>query len=148
MPRSLKVSRRPFIAFAIVLSPLVVIFGVVLVEKGFRSDLIVPALLPFVLYAVILTSICSKRVVVSAEGIEITSYFVCRRFIPFSEIQRSAVQILAEREHPIFIAVFTHSSGPPAAVINLKPFRREDVAWLCALPELKATMFPGLTQPA
>lgn len=148
MSRSLKVSRRPFIAIAVVLSPLVVIFSVLLVQKGFRSDLIFPSLLPFILYAAIMTAICSQRVVVDEEGIAITSFFVFRRFISFAEVQRSEVQILAERDHPISIAIYTKKSGAPAMTISLKPFRQEDVAWLCALPKLRTNTYAGFKKSA
>lgn len=145
MPRSLRFSPRPFIAIGIVLSPLVIIWGIVLVQKGFRSDLIFPALLPFLLYGAIMATICSRRVVINEEGITVISYFIRRIFIPFSEIQGSEIQILAERGHPLSLSIYLKEESSPAATLNLKPFLQEDVAWLCSLPELKIHTFSGLT---
>jgi hypothetical protein len=147
MNRRLRVSRRPFVVFAIVLSPVVLIWLLVLVKKGFRSDLILPAILPFLLYAAIMMLICSRRVTVSRDGITVCSYFVLKSFIPFAAIDHSAVQIFAERDHPAWVTVYyMHGKKRRRLSMSLKPYRKEDVAWLCALPEIKAETHAGFTK--
>jgi len=149
MKRSLRITRRPFIAIGIVLSPVAAICLFALVRSGFRSDLVLPALLPFALYAVLMFTICSKRVSVAGDGITISSYFLFGRFIPFNEIDHSEVQILAERDHPAFIAVnYKDGAKHRTLSLSLKPYHKEDVAWFCALPEIKARTFAGLTKSA
>ena len=74
--------------------------------------------------------------------------FFLKKSIRFSDIQRSEVQILAERDHPAWITIFRAGKGRPALSLSLKTYRKEDAAWLCALPEIKAKWFAGFTKKA
>ncbi|HYG34995.1 MAG TPA: hypothetical protein VEC99_09435 [Clostridia bacterium] len=134
---------------AIVLSPVAMISMSVLVQKGFRSDLLVAAALPFLLYAAIMLTICSTRVSVSRNGIGVSSYFVFNRFVPFADIDHSEVQILAERDHPAFVAVhYREGEKERTLTLSLKPYHKEDAAWFCGLPEIKAKKYGGFTKRA
>jgi hypothetical protein len=144
MSRSLRISPRPFIAFAVVLSPIVVIWMLVLWKNGFRSDLILPGLLPFLLYGVVMTVICSRMVSVDGDSVTVTSFFVRKQSVPFSEIERSDLQYLGERDFPISIRI--HAQGGRSIMVRLKPFEKVDVAWFCALPHLKAVAHRGFTR--
>jgi len=149
MNRSLRVSPRPFVGLAIVLSPVVLIWLFVLVRKGFRSEDLLAGVLLFLLYSAVMTAICSIRVSVSQEGITVRSYFVLRRFIPFAAIDHSEVQILAERDHPVCIDVCYRDGEKDRRLgMSLKAYRKDDVAWFCALPEIRAHIHPGFTKKA
>ncbi len=149
MNRSLRIARRPFIAIGIVLSPVVLICLFNLVRSGFRSNLVLPAVLPFGMYAVLMLTICSTRVSVAHDGITVSSYFLFSRFIPFAALEHSDVQILAERNRPAFVVVHYRDGEMERTVgFSLKPYDKDDVSWFCALPEIKAKKYPGFTKRA
>jgi hypothetical protein len=145
--RTLKPSARPFIVFAIILSPLSV-FGVYdYFEHGrpFSYSLQV-ALLPVALYVLFIALISSVRVSVSSDGITITRWYALKQFIPFAEVDHSDVQILAERSWPVQITIY--SKHRRLAQLGLKAVQQKDAAWLCSLAELKCVTHPGLTRRA
>ena len=147
MNRSLRIARRPFVAFAVVLSPLVLLGLVSLIRTGFRSDLVLATMIPFVLYAAVMLAICSTRVTVVNDGINVSAYFLFNRFIPFAAIEHSEVQILAERDHPAFLTVhYREGERQRKLSLSLKPYDRDDVAWFCALPEMRGRTHPGFTK--
>lgn len=149
MNRSLRITRRPFIAFGIVLSPVVLICLFNYVRSGYRSDLLVPVVLTFGLYAVVMLTICSTRVSVADDGIMVSSYFLFSRFVPFAAIDYSVVQILAERDHPAFLVVHYRDDEKQRTLsLRLKPYHKDDVAWFCALPQMKAETHAGFTKRA
>jgi hypothetical protein len=141
MNRSLQASRRPFIAFTVVLSPVVLIWLFVCVQKGFRRDLLQAGLLLLVLYLVILVAAYSQHVSVSEHGLDIVCLCVSRRFIPFEQIDHSNVQVLLERDWPVSLTIYGNRQRTPLARIGLKAIRKEDAAWLCSLPEIKAVNY-------
>ncbi len=89
-----------------------------------------------------------RAVVVTDREIVRISMFFLKKSIKFSEIERSEVQILAERDHPAWLTIFRTGKDKPAMGLSLKTYRKEDVAWLCALPEIKAKWFAGFTKKA
>jgi hypothetical protein len=113
---------------------------------GRRADLLQFALLPVGLYVILLAVISSVSISVSDAGITITRWYVSKQFIPFSEVDHSDVQILAERDWPIQIKI--HSKHRVLAQLGLKGIQREDAAWLCSLPQLQCIIHPGLTRRA
>ena len=118
-----------------------------LVRSGYRKNLIFAAALPIIVYALITATIWSTRITVTTTGIAFQSFFVRRKFVSFKDIDHSDVQVLAEREHPAFCSVY-YQDGAEIRVLllNLKPYRKEDVAWFCALPELRTVTHPGFTR--
>jgi hypothetical protein len=115
-------------------------------EHGRRPDLLQSALVPLALYVVLLALISSVGISVSDAGITITRWYVLKEFVPFSEVDHSDVQILAERDWPVQIKI--HSKHVLLAQVGLKTIRRADAAWLCSLPQLKCAIHPGLTRGA
>ena len=113
------------------------------IAKGFRTEDLPPLAIPIVLYAILSLSVSSKKVTITADGITVSSTFT-ERSIPFSRIDRTKVQILAERDHPVMAYIHTTEEGPPL-LINLKPYRQEDVMWLVNLPAMKCSIYRGLT---
>jgi hypothetical protein len=147
MTRRLRIARRPFVAIGIVLAPLVLLGVANLIRHGVRSDLVLATIVPFGLYAVIMLTICSTRVSVVNDGIDVSAYFLFNRFVPFEAIDHSDVQILAERDHPAFVTVhYRDRDGERKVRLSLKPYDRDDVTWFCALPGIKARTHPGLTR--
>jgi len=145
--RSLRITPRPFLALGIVLSPVALLGMVGVVRGGFRSDLLLMAISPFGLYAAVMLAICSTRITVIDDGINVSSYFVFARFIPFGAIDHSDVQIVAERDHPALVTIhYRDGKSVRRLSLSLKSYRREDVAWLCALPEMRARTHPGFTK--
>jgi hypothetical protein len=113
---------------------------------GRRADLLQPALLFLGLYVAVMALISSVRITVSDAGITITRWYISKQFIPFSEVDHSDVQILAERDWPMQIRI--HSKHRVLAQLGLKVIQRVDAAWLCSLPQLKCITHPGLTRRA
>ena len=62
-------------------------------------------------------------------------------------IDHSNVEILAEKDHPAFVAVHYREGGKERTLsLSLKPFHKEDVAWFCALPGLKSQTYAGFAK--
>jgi hypothetical protein len=111
-----------------------------------RQDVLESALLPLARSVILLAFISSVSISVSDDGITITRWYVSKHFLPFSEVDYSDVQILAERDWPIQIKI--HSKHRVLAQLGLKGIQREDAAWLCSLPQLQCIIHPGLTRRA
>ncbi len=148
MKKILKPSPRPFIGFGIVVSPILLIGLWIFAQHGFRVDDLPAVLLPLLLYASFAIAIMGRSVLVTDKEIVRTSMFFLKKRIAFSEIQRSEVQILGERDHPAWITFFRTGKDKQVMSLSLKTYRKEDVAWLCALPELKAKWYAGFTKKA
>ena len=147
MNRSLKLSRRPFIALGIVFGivELCVFYGYI--QSGFRPDFLLRLTFPILLYIAVMISICGTRIHVSSTGISVTTLFVSKRFISFGEIDHSTVQVLVEPDHPIWISIYG-INRKKLIKFGLKSFDPKDVSWFCSLPEMKVTFHPGLTGKA
>jgi len=148
MNRTLHASRRPLIALGVFYAPLSVLGLYAYVQSNFRPDRLAVAVLFPILYAATMAIIYSTRVRVSDTGITITTWYVMNRFIPFSEISHSSVQILAERDWPVSMSIFGENRHIPLGRISLKAIRKEDAAWLCSLPQVRPVIHPGLTKRA
>ncbi len=146
MKKILKPSPRPFIGFGIAVSPIFVIGFWIFAQHGFRVEDLPAILFPLLLYASFAIAIMGRSVVVTDKEIVRTSMFFLQKRIKFSEIWRSEVQILGERDHPAWLIIFRTGEDRPALSLSLKTYRKEDVAWLCAMPELKAKWFAGFTK--
>jgi hypothetical protein len=90
--------------------------------------------------------VTAQRVTVSPEGISIEIWFVLKRFIPFGDIDHSDVQILAEPDWPVMLSIFKAGHSKPMETIRLKAIRKEDAAWLCSLPQIRAVIHPGMAK--
>ncbi|HLE41328.1 MAG TPA: hypothetical protein VI956_07470 [Nitrospirota bacterium] len=148
MKKILKPSPRPFIGFGIVVAPFFALGLWIFAQHGFRVDDLPAVLFPLLLYAGFAIAMMGRAVAVTDKEIVRTSMFFLKKSIRFSDIQRSEVQILAERDHPAWITIFRAGKGRQALSLSLKTYRKEDVAWLCALPEIKAKWFAGFTKKA
>jgi hypothetical protein len=82
------------------------------------------------------------EIVLSGQAIAYRSLF-SRRVVSWSDVRRSEVQVgigsYSDRFKPMFrLVVHTHGQrADRPLVINLKPFRREDIRTLLNMPELK-----------
>jgi hypothetical protein len=132
--------------FAILLAPLSLLGFYNYFRHARRPDLLETALLPLGLYAILLALITSTRITILGSGLNITRWWVSKRFVPFSEIDHSDVQILAERDWPVQITI--HLKQRQIVRLGLKAIQQRDAAWLCSLPELKCISHPGLTRTA
>jgi Ca2+/Na+ antiporter len=146
--RILRFSPRPFIVFAVILFPLTLLSFMSYLRHDRRPDFLEAVLTLPVLYVLILFVICSIRVTVSEQGITIRKWYVLNKFIPFDDIHRSNIQLLAERNWPLMVTIYGSDKSKPLARIGLKAIRQEDANWLCSLPQLKAVTHPGLTKKA
>jgi hypothetical protein len=135
--RTLKPGPRPFLAMGTIcallgLFPLSVgIHTGKWVEAGKMAGafLILPAILfgPFV----------STRIEVDDTEIRLRNFGLVARRARFDEIEFSIPRILAEKDWPISLTIFGGDDQRERMVINMKILRKEDVAWLLALPQLK-----------
>jgi len=130
-----------------------VIFGGVLllglynyVKFHFRSDLLAPVLLSILLYPAFMATLEYLRISVGDDGIVIKRWFASDQYIPFSSIEHSDVQILAERDWPLKITIHTHDGS--SIGLGMKTIRQEDAMWFCSLHQLKCRTHPGLTRRA
>jgi hypothetical protein len=144
--RILKPSARPFIALGILFALASVPGFYSYFAHGRRPEALQAALLMPALYLVAMALISSVRVSVSDDGVTITRWYILKRFIPFTDVDHSDVQVLAERDWPIQIRI--HSRHALLAQLGLKTIQAEDAAWLCSLPQLKCVTHPGLTRRA
>jgi hypothetical protein len=145
MNRILKPTKRPLIAFGIVISPVFAIGLLAFVNSGFKLDALPLAVGPVLLYGLFSVAIMGSSLEIFGDEIVQRRFFVFSQRIRFSNITRSEIQFLAERDHPISISVYKSGSQVPALNSSLKLYRKEDVAWLCELPELKVEEFVGFT---
>jgi hypothetical protein len=146
--RTLKLSSRPFIVFAVLLGPLALWALSNYIRRGFDPHLLTTVMLFPCLYVAILGLICSTRVRVSDEGITVNTWYFLRHFVPFAEIDHSKVQVLAERDWPVYITIYGAERRSPLLTIGLKAIQKADAAWFCSLPALKAVTSAGLTKKA
>jgi hypothetical protein len=142
--RTLKRSGRPFVVFAVMLGLVSLLGFYNYFTHGRRTDLLEAALLPMGMYVVLAIVISSVSVTVSDTGITVRRWLVSRQFIPFTDIDHSEVQYLAERDWPVWIKI--HGRHRLLVQLGLKGIQRADAEWLCALPELKCRVSPGLTR--
>ncbi len=137
LPRTLQISRRPLFTFALALSPLIALAAIRFVQHGPQPAVLFLALVPFVLYAVIVTIILSQRITVRPGAIETTILFRFHRRILLSTITHTEIQTLANPPRPVRALIHTTDSEDPIITISLKAIAREDAAWFASLPELK-----------
>ncbi|MBS0380034.1 MAG: hypothetical protein JSS29_16260 [Proteobacteria bacterium] len=135
MNRALRRSARPFVVFAVLLGAVSAVGFYNYFTHDRRPDLLQAAVGPIVLYVAILALISSVSISVSDKGLNIVRWYVMKQFIPFSQIEHSEVQILAEPDWPVRITIY--SANEVLARLSLKAVRQADAAWLCSLPELK-----------
>ena len=146
MRRTLRLSPRPFVVFALLLGPVEIWMLWSLAKMHFRTDMIIPSLLPIAVYAMILSFIASVRVTVDDDGIAVSQFYFLRSRFRWQEVAYSDVQLLAEKNHPWFMSIHPVDENERVVSLSLKPFRAEDVKWLCSIPELKARVFTGFTK--
>jgi hypothetical protein len=142
--RTLRRSARPFIVFAVLFGSFSLLALCNYFLHGRHAASLQSALLFLGLYIVVLALISSVNVSVSDAGLTITRWYVAKRFIPFSEVDHSDVQFLAERDWPVQIKI--HAKRRLLGQLGLKAIQRVDAVWLCSLPQLKCTTHPGLTR--
>lgn len=140
LPRTLKISPRPLGVFALALSPPLVLAAILFARRGPQPSVIFLAMIPLVLYALIITVIYSQRITVRPDGIEIVSLYRFRRFIAFAKITRTEIQFSPGTGHPGFARIHTTDTDDSEITLRLKALVPEDAAWLCALTELKPVM--------
>ena len=146
MNRSLRYSARPFIIFGLLIGPVAIWVLVNYYRLGMRSDHLSAFFVLMAVYVAICALVTAQRVTVSPEGVSIKIWFVRKRFIPFREIDHSDVQILTESDWPVMLSIFRAGHSKPMESIRLKAIRKDDAAWLCSLPQIRAVIHPGLTR--
>lgn len=143
MTRTLRLSARPFIVFGAMFGALAAFVLYVDLTSNRRTGLLHGLYMLAPMYGLLALSLSSVRVSVRDDGILIRRWFVSTQFISFSSINRSDVQYLAERNWPVSVAIHLHDGS--SVGLGMKVIRQEDAAWLCALPQMKSRVHPGLT---
>ena len=146
MNRTLRISSRPFIVFAIIFGSLTLLTLTDYIRGDFALNLLAPVFMFPCMYVALMGIICSTRVQVSNEGVIIVSWYFLRRYISFKDVDHSKVQILGEKDWPVSITIYGFHNKIPLATVGLKAMRKEDAEWLCSLPSLKPVVHPGLTR--
>jgi hypothetical protein len=128
--RTLRLSKRPFIALGIVLGvPALAILILAAFDGKLARELPVLVLFP-ALYLFIVLSLCGTRISLSAEELVITRGFFAREVIPLRDLLTVDLITLMEPAHPAFVTVAFRKNGSPRSVtLSMKPYLREDVTW-------------------
>lgn len=92
------------------------------------------------MYAVVTFSIWRTRIIVRENSIALTSALGAETEVKFSDISGSVAEYVLEPDHPVALHVFGRDADNPAITIKTKAYRREDVAWLLSLPELRVVI--------
>jgi len=137
MSRTIRPGPRPFAAIGASFFVVFLILGLLGAPITGR-DLVVLMGVPLVLFALISMLVLTSSVRVGTENIE-TSLLGYRRRIPFHEISHSVPRVLVEKDHPVGLDIYRSGANRPAITVSLKSFRKSDVAWLLALPQLKVS---------
>src|SRR5258706_14736460 len=123
MSRMLRFSPRPFIVFTVIFGSITLLVFVSYLRDERRTDFLSAVLMLTTVYAAILLILCSIRVTVSALGISVRKWYVMNNFIPFADIRRSDIQLLAERSWPLMVTIYGANTEKPLARIGLKAIR-------------------------
>ncbi len=128
---------RPYIAIGIVFG----VLGLVGIAPMFVAekplDAIKASCCMLVLYGIVCLIISGQKIIVGNDFIAFKSLGKSASAVNFKDISRSVRHILAERNHPVNLDIYTLGHQQHALRIPLKPFRQPDVAWLLSIPELK-----------
>ena len=127
-----------YMVFALIFGTLTLLMLVAVWRTGAWGGAAVPG-------ALLVASMCwlsRFEIALSDQAIAYRSLF-SRRAVNWSDVRRSEVQVgirsYSDRFKPMFrLVVHTHGQrADRPLVINLKPFRREDIRTLLNMPELK-----------
>jgi hypothetical protein len=146
MTRALRLSARPFVVFGVIFGVLAAFVLYVDLTSNRHTGLLNSLYMLVPMYGVLVVSLSSVRVSVQNDGILIRRWFVATQFVPFSTIDHSDVQYLAERDWPVSVAI--HLENGTSVSLGMKVIRQTDAAWFCALPQLKSRIHRGLTNAA
>jgi hypothetical protein len=136
--KTLRPGPRPFVAFAIVCGPLFLLPLYIGVAQGKWSAAEQLFFLFLMLPVLFFGPMVFLRIEVDEEEIRLRNFGVVRKRARFEEIGHSRFFALAEKDWPISLTVFGKAGNSELMTIRLKIFRKEDVAWLVALPQLRA----------
>jgi len=91
-----------------------------------------------ILYAAVCFNVWQTYIIVSDNAITLKRALRSPQSVAFKDITRSIPQTLAEPAHPVALLIFRSQKRDPI-VVRLKPYRREDVAWLLSLSRLRVS---------
>jgi hypothetical protein len=137
--KTLKPGSRPFIALGTIcgllfLVPLYLGFG-----TGKWTDAGKMAGTTLIILAFLLGPIVFARLEIDEEEIRLWNLGRLRKRVRFEEIGHSSMRILGEKDWPVSLTIVGKDGESELMSVGLKIFRKEDVVWLLALPELKIT---------
>jgi hypothetical protein len=145
--RVLRPGPRPYVALGIVFALAAAIPLAVFTMRAMWADAAMAGASLLLVYGAICLALARSRIVVSPRGIAVRETLRRERAVPFDEIVASVPNVLGEPDHPVTLDVFTSdrqlAAEQPALTARIKPYRREDVQWLLALPGLKVTPPPS-----
>lgn len=133
-----KADPRSFIVFGILFGLLSLFMWIAMRRTGSWEV----ALLPIVLLAASLIWLSRFEIRLSGQTITYRSLFG-QRVVNWSDVRRSELHVgirsYTDRFKPTFrLVIYLHGpSGDRPVVLNLKPFRREDISTLLQMPELR-----------
>ena len=135
--RTLKPAPRPYIALGIVFGAVALLGAIPIFVAGKPEEAAKMSAAIFVMYGTICWVISRQRIFVANDYIAFKALGKSASGVYFKDISKSARRILAEREHPFNLNIYTYGHQQCVLRIPLKPFRQSDVAWLLSIPELK-----------
>lgn len=93
-------------------------------------------------FAAVVGSIYLQRIVVDDDSVALGRPVIGLDRVHFRDIAFSRSVTIAERDHPVLLDIYVTDPKDPSDCVlklrlRLKPYRRQDVAWLLKLPQLK-----------
>ena len=138
MTRIIRPGPRPAIALGLMATifSTVVLYGAITQQ---RWDLVEGWLFFMAILSVVIMGIYSVRIEVTDDHISRLNGFWSTQTLRFDQIDHSVPRALAERNHPLWLDIYSKKQGPKSTTLRLplKSCREADVSWLMSLEALR-----------
>jgi len=136
--RTLKPGPRPFVAMGTMCSVLCLLPLAVGIHTGKWIDAGKMAGAFLILPVIMFGPIVGIRIEIDDTEIRLRNFGGVKQRARFDDIDFSIPKVLAEKDWPVSLTIVGGDDQREMMVINMKLLKKEDVAWLLALPPLKA----------
>ena len=136
--RTLKPGPRPFIAMGTMYAVLCLLPLGAGIHTGKWIDAGKMAGVFLILPVIMFGPIVGIRIEIDDTEIQLRNFGGVKKRARFDEIDFSIPRVLAEKDWPVSLTIVGGDDQREMMVINMKLLKKEDVAWLLALPPLKA----------
>jgi len=135
--RILHPAPRPYIISGIFLGGLAFVVAAQALIQGKSAEGMEVAGCVLTFYGILCLFISRQKIMVANDYIAFKKLGQSASAVYFKDISRSVGGFLAERNHLLYLDIFTRGHQQRALRIPLKSFRQPEVAWLLSITELK-----------